>query len=77
MIPYWSIRLSASVKFTGVIDCTGLTFDRGGACISGFASREAAVAWVLHYLDARIVDTAAALLLNEPVCCIVPGKVLL
>ena len=35
-----------------------------------FDTREAAAAWVLHYLDARIVDKASDLSTLEPTCFI-------
>jgi len=35
-----------------------------------FDTREAAVAWVLHYLDARIVKNASDLSTLEPTCFI-------
>ena len=71
----WSIRISAPVGTKECpIDCMGLSIGPSG--ISGFASREAAVAWVLRYLDARIVDTAAELSAAEPTCFVEPGDIL-
>lgn len=35
-----------------------------------FDTREAAAAWVLHYIDARIVDKASDLSTLEPTCFI-------
>jgi hypothetical protein len=65
----WSIRFHPAALFTAKgqpIDCLGLSMGPDG--ISGFPSREAAVAWILRYLDARIVDTGADLSALAPTC---------
>jgi hypothetical protein len=72
----WNIRLSGPkpVGFKDQpVECLGLSMGQhanGTKGIWGFSSREAAVAWVLRYLDARIVDTAADLSFVEPTCFI-------
>lgn len=67
----WNIRLTGPkpVGFKDQpVECLGLSMGVRG--IWGFSSREAAVAWVLRYLDARIVYTAADLSFVEPTCFI-------
>jgi hypothetical protein len=70
-MPGWSIHFSSAVKLTaGGFDPGGLTLWVSERKMSGFASREAAVAWILRYLDARIVPSSAELSSVEPTCCI-------